>query len=807
MFSLSREYNLEHLSLHNAKNQEYKSPNSGPRFKYPERDRESHIEKLKNELNEVINKFEQKIEEEPDREAVYLTIEGKTGYNLKSDSAADRRSGSEVLKKDIKENAEYAVVRVTQKGLEKISKKMREYEFEETKLGNPKNRTFLESIEKIRTSLLNELWIGKKEQWPDDENQDVWIELWIIGGSEDKDKAKKYRNKFYNKLNECDINNNQNAYLKFSERQVILVKTNIIKLKELITKTDLISEIHPASRALIQQMSSENNEIIDFDSIIERIIVEPESNVRITIIDTGINYNNPLLAPIVSEEGLYTVDSSSELVTDNQGHGTEVAGIAAYGDIAEIIRNEELLRINYKIESVRIPIDRTGENKRLWGKVIEEAVATAEEDTCFNRVYNLSVGSDDKPNGQPTSWSAEIDQLCFNSGKGRLITVAAGNVNRIDNTYPFKNLATEIDDPAQALNAICVGGYTNFDNPMPPLDEYNILANKGELSPHSCTGLTKSVIKPDVVWEAGNAMYNETYDYSDTGHDGISLVTTNPDVLSKPVVNTWATSVAAPGIARLLAKIWANNPELRPETVRGLLIHSSNWTESMINQFENKYDLLRACGYGVPNLNSALKSSESDVTLIAEDEIQVHYQLKMEGKTKYLRDLCYYEIPWPSDLLLELGPEEVELRVTLSYFIEPNPKQSATFYEGARLDWRVQGPSETDEEFLKRVNKNMREEGETGFTNSIDWEIGSQARSRGTVQSDKWNCIASDLATCKHIAVFPVNGWWKDSISKRKNSILKFSLIVSIKSEDVNLDLYNPIKAEIVTPVDIDISL
>lgn len=164
-------------------------------------------------------------------------------------------------------------------------------------------------------------------------------------------------------------------------------------------------------------------------------------------------------------------------------------------------------------------------------------------------------------------------------------------------------------------------------------------------------------------------MYNERFDYSDTGYDGISLVTTNSDVLSKPIVNTWATSVAAPGIARLLAEIWANNPELRPETVRGLLIHSSNWTESMVNQFENKYDLLRACGYGVPNLDSALKSAVSHVTLIGEDEIKVHYQLKKEGKTEYLRNLCYYEIPWPSDLLLELGQEEVELRVTLSYFI------------------------------------------------------------------------------------------------------------------------------------------
>ena len=36
-------------------------------------------------------------------------------------------------------------------------------------------------------------------------------------------------------------------------------------------------------------------------------------------------------------------------------------------------------------------------------------------------------------------------------------------------------------------------------------------------------------------------------------------------------------------------------------------------------------------------------------------------------------EMRVHELPWPKEELLGLGEKEVELRVTLSYFIEPNP--------------------------------------------------------------------------------------------------------------------------------------
>ena len=34
-----------------------------------------------------------------------------------------------------------------------------------------------------------------------------------------------------------------------------------------------------------------------------------------------------------------------------------------------------------------------------------------------------------------------------------------------------------------------------------------------------------------------------------------------------------------------------------------------------------------------------------------------------------------HDLPWPRDVLEDLGETPVEMRVTLSYFIEPNPSR------------------------------------------------------------------------------------------------------------------------------------
>ena len=480
-----------------------------------------------------------------------------------------------------------------------------------------------------------------------------------------------------------------------------------------------------------------------------------------------------------------------------------MSGIAAYGDLAEIIFNSNTITLKHALESVRFELGDES-TEPIWGSTTKQAVEEVERTNLLvNRVFNLSVGAQPEfpLKGKPTSWSAAIDSICFKDGYGRLMTIAAGNVFPITKSgYPHRNLASEIDDPAHAINPISVGGYTELTDPVPPLPGYELIAYSGELSPHSRTGPAKYAVKPEIVCEAGNVVFDDPM-WEDC-HDGISLLTTNKNYYAKPLINTACTSMAAPAAARMLALIWADNSNYRPATIRGLLIHSASCTEAMTRQFRNKYELLRACGYGVPNLELACHSAKSAVTLVAEDEIACGYEDKDGNKKTITRDMCSYKIPWPVEELLELGSLKVELRVTLSYFIEPNPRQTAYTYEGASLAWDMQGPAETDEEFFKRINKARREEDESGFKSELGWVIGAQIRSRGSVQSDRLYCTAAELAGCGHVVVFPRHGWWKDNAKKRPNPYIPYSLIISVVTVDQDVNLYVPIEALVSVVVD-----
>lgn len=61
-----------------------------------------------------------------------------------------------------------------------------------------------------------------------------------------------------------------------------------------------------------------------------------------------------------------------------------------------------------------------------------------------------------------------------------------------------------------------------------------------------------------------------------------------------------------------------------------------------------------------------------------------------------------------------------------------------------------------------------------------------------------------DLADMNLIAVYPVTGWWRTrkQLKKWENKI-RYSLVVSIKVEDVNVDIYTPIRTMITNIVQI----
>jgi hypothetical protein len=313
--------------------------------------------------------------------------------------------------------------------------------------------------------------------------------------------------------------------------------------------------------------------------------------------------------------------------------------------------------------------------------------------------------------------------------------------------------------------------------------------------------------KPDIVFEGGNVVKNAKGEIDFPCPD-LSLLTTHYQPAKKPFVLSWATSAATAQVARMAAIISAEYPTLWPEAVRALLVHSAEWTRQMQTHLRGaggkgaRARLVRRYGFGVPSLERALRSASDALTLIAQDSIRPFDDGKM-------REMHIFELPWPTDVLQNLGELPVRLRVTLSYFIEPNPGRRGWKerhrYASHGLRFDLKGPTESVDEFRKRLNQLALDEDEgkprTGKSSSA-WQLGEQARNHGSIHSDVLQGIAADLAERSVIGVYPVSGWWKDQPRRdRSDKGARYALVVSIETPGVETDIWTPVAQQVGVPI------
>jgi hypothetical protein len=180
--------------------------------------------------------------------------------------------------------------------------------------------------------------------------------------------------------------------------------------------------------------------------------------------------------------------------------------------------------------------------------------------------------------------------------------------------FPDSNKVCEIHDPAQAWDALTVGAYTAKTRITDPtLAGYRPIAEAGALSPFSSTSVNwpdyKWPIKPEVLFEGGNIAIGQNQSVFDT--EDLKLLSTYHDPQIAQFAAFAATSAGCAQAAWMAARIHAAYPRAWPETLRGLIVHSAEWTDSMKRAFlidESKgahYQLTKVCGYGVPDLERA----------------------------------------------------------------------------------------------------------------------------------------------------------------------------------------------------------
>jgi hypothetical protein len=481
-----------------------------------------------------------------------------------------------------------------------------------------------------------------------------------------------------------------------------------------------------------------------------------------------------------------------------------MAGLAAYRDLGASLGTGGPIAARCRLQNVRIFSGNEHADPDPMLERTQDAVLEAEQVPAARRIFNLSIGAQTSMPGGSTPWSVAVDRLAY-AGGGRLFCVAAGNVPvaglPAPSDYPNANLSSGLTSPGESLNALTVGAITDLTVMDESADGRVPVATAGQLNPSSRCDVGRSrAVKPDVVIEGGNLSADATACRQDKA---MQLLTTSHEHAIGPWLTTASmTSAATAKVAGLAAEIWQANPTRRPETIRGLLVHSARWTPGMRAQFPDPRNLLRAVGYGTPSADSARWSEYSRPTAIFEGQIHPLRKLKLPDGTKG-REMHFHSLPLPNNELEALAEADLELAVTLSYFAQPNETRGVR-YVSAGLRWEMQRPLEPEVDFRKRINRLEREDGEKFSSDAerIPWELGPKARGRGTVQSDHAHLPASDLLGSRAIAVWPVQGWWDDRKIKG-DPALRYSLIITIDAGDTDVNLYTPIlnKISVLTEV------
>lgn len=763
---------------------------------------------------------------------MYIQFESPPGVPLQLAALEDRRQGVELVAVSQTQTdgaeprrIEHATVFVPEGKVKHFVTRFESYAKTSPKVkGERRHETMLDSVATLHLATLRGLWTDTTDTYPE-AHAEIWWEVWLRR----HDGGEMARLIEFATLAHIEVAARR---LQFDDRIVTLVRAT---REQLSASVDVLNDLAEVRRA--KETASFFAEMVPdaqgewAQDLLARTSPAAGGAPAVCVLDTGVNRGHALLSAALAVDDCHSCEPSWG-AGDHHGHGTEMAGLALYGDLTPVLAGSGSVRLSHGLESVKI-LPPSGANAAdLYGAITAVATSHVEiQAPDRTRCFCMAVSAtDERDRGQPTSWSAAVDALAAgrafdpttqglvyiddgSRAPRRLFVLSAGNVD--DDALQVAHLdrsdTDAVHDPAQAWNALTVGAFTaKAIIKDVKWNGWDPVASAGDLSPWSTTGVVFAdawPIKPDVVFEGGNVAKNSN-DEIDFPCPDLCVLTTYYRPAEKPFALSWATSAATAQSARLAAIIAAEYPALWPESVRALIVHSADWTNQMQTHLRGaggkraRSRLVRRYGFGVPSLDRAVRSASDALTLVAQNAIRPF----IDGK---MREMHFFELPWPRDVLQGLGETPVRLRVTLSYFIEPNPGRCGWKkrhrYASHGLRFEVKGPAESIEEFRKRLNQRALDEDEekpaTGGDTS-EWFLGEQARNHGSIHSDILSGFAADLAERGVVGIYPVSGWWKDQPKRDRSDIgARYALVVSIETPGVETDIWTPVAQQVGVPI------
>jgi hypothetical protein len=483
--------------------------------------------------------------------------------------------------------------------------------------------------------------------------------------------------------------------------------------------------------------------------------------------------------------------------SDVHGHGTSVGGIALYGDVRKSIET-----LSFSPELFLLSARVTNENNQFDDeKLIIHQMDEAIRYFCnlYNcRVFNISLGDPDLlySGGKPGPWTYILDVLARELNI--VIVVSAGNITNLSITdiYPayFHSDVHRLIEPAIAANAITVGSIVENENSMfamryPNDPRIRTLAKSDQPSPFSRRGPgIHNAIKPDVCEYGGNVTWRgdiRQVVYNDRENGVISL---NREFTGRLFQVNHGTSFAAPKIAHLAGRILNHYPNSSANLVRALIANSAVIREPFY-ELLGREDILNLGGYGKPDYERAVYSTDNRVTLISEDLIDYD-------------SIHLYRIEIPGEFIATNGKRQIS--ITLAY--DPPVRYTNLEYLGVKLEYHLfRGVSEErmKEWFSERPKSNNNSNTDTQIIERIpaiykcDMFPGPNRRNKGTLQKGVFSfsrnqSLESYSQEPLHIIVQNSGGW----ANKEDFPHQSYALVVTFEHLSAELQLYNVLREQ-----------
>jgi subtilase family protein len=546
------------------------------------------------------------------------------------------------------------------------------------------------------------------------------------------------------------------------------------------------------------------------------------------LVDSGVVAAHPLLAGVVVDERDF--DSGENTPVDRCGHGTHLAGLIVYGDVARCVR-EGRWEPRVRLLSAKVMRDVGGapgfddQNEVAIHTQLQKAIrAFATEHGC--RVFNLSLGDLDRPydGGRQLPWALLLDELARELDV--VLVVSSGNavcpeIPPVRTSTDFQAALREqllagshkLIDPATALLALTVGAVARSAAPfvradLPGVRPALVGAPAEGPPPFARVGHIESMgaapqraVKPDLCAYGGNAALNDV----GTGWRQHEPQLDEPSLnfeyqRGRLLAGLSGSSPAAAAVTHCCAVVEAElrrrgTSAQRPSAnlIRALVVHSARpaddlttWMADGVGEVEGERRRLRVAGHGRPDPDRAAFSTDSRVVLVTDDEIE-------DGR------FHLYELELPDALLNGTGTRRI--RVTLAF--DPPVRGTRKEYLG-RTMWVQLFRGMTAESIRAALAK-------IDDPNTLPTAGGklSPLKARPTSSMLEWSTVqCAEFETSQsraldhrpdpaapaviHILVGSALRFAAD-----ESTTQRYALVTSLEHEDTRVKLYQPVRQQV----------